>query len=336
MITGRFNFTVPIESAGLRIDRFLVGAAAEAGLMMSRTRLQTLITDDCVELGGVVATGKTKLAAGDLVTLSVPPAAPPEPAAQDIPLDIVFEDAHLLVLDKAPGLVVHPAAGHEDGTLVNALIGHCGNSLSGIGGVKRPGIVHRLDKDTSGLMVVAKTDAAHAGLSAIFADHGRTGSLVREYLAFCWGVPDRHHGTVDAELGRDPQSRMKVAIVADGRGRHAVTHWTREHAFGTEAARLRLRLETGRTHQIRVHMTALGHPLIGDAVYGTGFKTKAARLQPAARSAAMSLERQALHAAALGFTHPVTGAELRFTSDLPSDLRALEAALTDGSHPAPL
>lgn len=258
--------------------------------------------------------------------MAVPPPVAAEPEAEAIPLAVVHEDSHLLVLDKPAGLVVHPAAGHASGTLVNALLAHCGNSLSGIGGVRRPGIVHRLDKDTTGLMVVAKTDAAHRGLSELFADHGRSGTLERSYTAFVWGVPAAAGGTVDRSLGRHPHKRDRMAIVPEGRGRHAVTHWTRIDAYDGTAA-VRCRLETGRTHQIRVHMAALGHPLIGDPVYGTGFRTKAARLAPAARTAAETLGRQALHADVLGFAHPVTGKILRFESPLPPDLAALGRAL---------
>lgn len=329
--TGLFHFTVAPEHAGLRIDRFLALATESAGIRLSRTRLQALIAAGHVVVGvDSAAQGKTKVSSGDLVHLAVPAPAVAEPIAQVIPLAVVFEDEHLLVIDKPAGLVVHPAPGHADGTLVNALIAHCRESLSGIGGVKRPGIVHRLDKDTSGLMAVAKTDAAHAGLSALFADHGRTGSLVRDYLAFVWGVPERRHGTIDAELGRDPNNRLKVGVVPAGKGRAAVTHWDRERQFGDAAALIRCRLETGRTHQIRVHLTAMGHPLIGDAVYGTGFRTKVARLPPASRAAALELERQALHAATLGFDHPITGAPLRFDAPLPQDLADLRNALDAG------
>ena len=240
------------------------------------------------------------------MTLSLPEPEPAAPQGEDIPLNIVFEDAHLLVVDKPAGLVVHPAPGHESGTLVNALIAHCGESLSGIGGVKKPGIVHRIDKDTSGLIVIAKTDAAHAGLSKLFEDHGRNLNLTRDYLAFVWGAPERAQGTVDAPIGRHATQRERMAVVSAARGREAITHWERLEDFGA-ASLLACRLETGRTHQIRVHMAHIGHPLIGDLTYGAGFKTKVARLSPEARAAVEALGRQALHAATLGFTHPVTG-----------------------------
>ena len=317
---------------GQRLDRALAAAAEAAGLTLSRTRLQALITGGHVRVDGKPASeAKAKVAAGAAIAVTLPPPVPAEPRAQPIALRVVFEDGHLLVLDKPAGLVVHPAAGHEDGTLVNALIAHCGDSLSGIGGVRRPGIVHRLDKDTSGLMVVAKSDVAHAGLSAIFADHGRSGSLVRDYLALVWGAPIANAGTVDAALGRDPHHRLKVAVVPAGTGRRAITHWSVAERFGPPTALLRCRLETGRTHQIRVHMAALGHPILGDPVYGTGFKTKAATLDEPARSSIQALRRQALHAATLGFAHPVTGETLLFRSDLPPDLEQIRSALAQRS-----
>ena len=235
------------------------------------------------------------------------------------------------MIDKPAGLVVHPAPGHAAGTLVNALIRHCGASLSGVGGVKRPGIVHRLDKDTSGLLVVAKTDAAHRGLAELFADHGRTGSLEREYLALVWGRFDAAAGKIAAPIGRDPRHRERMAVVAEARGRHATTHWRLEEALGP-ASLVACRLETGRTHQIRVHMASIGHPLLGDSVYGAGFKTKAAHLGDDARAALVALGRQALHASVLGFEHPATGETLRFESPPPEDfsrlLNALQATRT--------
>ncbi len=218
---------------------------------------------------------------------------------------------------------------------MNALIGHCGDSLSGIGGVKRPGIVHRLDKDTSGLLVAAKSDAAHAGLSEQFASHGADGRLERAYLAVVWGVPPRIKGVVDAPLSRSTHSRVKIAVAAEGAGRHAVTHYDVLEVFSDAkgepvAALVRLLLETGRTHQIRVHMAHIGHPLLGDPVYGRGFQTRAARLEEPAREALAALGRQALHAAELGFEHPVTGRPLSFQADPPADLARLIAALRAG------
>ena len=316
------------EAAGQRIDRALA-AAAEGGIgpPLSRTRLQALIAEGCVSLDGVAITDpKHKAQTGAEVTIHLPRPTDAVPRAEAIALDVVHEDDDLLVIDKPAGLVVHPAAGHESGTLVNALLAHCGASLSGIGGVRRPGIVHRLDKDTTGLMVVAKSDRAHQGLSAIFADHGRSGSLIRLYMAVVWGAPDRRSGTIEAPLGRHPHHREKVAVLPPGRGRHAVTHWSVEDSLGP-ATLVACRLETGRTHQIRVHMAESGHPLVGDALYGSGFLTKARLLSPEARAAVDALGRQALHAAVLGFDHPVTGRTLRFDSALPADLRTVVDAL---------
>jgi 23S rRNA pseudouridine1911/1915/1917 synthase len=323
-------FVVPQESAGGRLDRFLAERPEAAAAHLSRSRIKTLIEEGRVRVGGRAATDAgRRLAAGDEVTLDLPPAAPAAPEAEDIALNVVFEDAHLVVVDKPAGLVVHPASGHESGTLVNALIALCGDSLSGIGGVKKPGIVHRIDKDTSGLLVVAKTDAAHLGLSRLFADHGRTLPLIREYRAFVWGVPARSHGAVDAPIGRHATQRARMAVTPPARGREAVTHWETLETYGA-ASLLACRLETGRTHQIRVHMAHVGHPLIGDPTYGAGFKTKAALLSAPARAAVEALGRQALHAAVLGFAHPVTGEELLFESPLPPDLAALREGLRQG------
>jgi 23S rRNA pseudouridine1911/1915/1917 synthase len=255
---------------------------------------------------------------------------PAEPEGENIPLDIVFEDDDIIVIDKPKGLVVHPAAGHATGTLVNALIAHCGDSLSGIGGVKRPGIVHRLDKDTTGLMVVAKNDAAHASLTAQFADHGRTGEMRRGYLAFVWGVPGRQRGTVDAPIDRHPHAREKMAV-REG-GREAVTHWEVREVFNGRdgkpvASLLACQLETGRTHQIRVHMAHIGHPLLGDSVYGPHFKTKASQLGAEAQGALAALGRQALHAYLLALEHPRGGEILHWEAALPEDLLLLEKTL---------
>ena len=298
---------------------------AEAGL--SRTRLQSLIAAGHVHLDGrPITSANFKVPGAGQVVVAVPAAADADPVAQSVPFRVVFEDDDLLVLDKPAGLVVHPAAGHADGTLVNGLLAHCGDSLSGIGGVRRPGIVHRLDKDTSGLMVVAKTDAAHRGLTALFADHGRTLFLDRRYLAVVWGTPSAPAGAVERPLARHSHLRDRMSVVPEGRGRTALTHWTTLERF-PGASLLECRLETGRTHQIRVHMTHAGHPLIGDPVYGAGYRTKVAHLDPVAAAVATAFPRQALHAATLGFVHPATGAVVSFTSPPPADLAGLLAAL---------
>ena len=323
----RFAFAVGAGEVGERLDRFLSQAAAARGLALSRTRLKALIEAGQATIDGAEARDPAaRVAEGAAIVIAVPPAEDSAIAGEDMPLRIVFEDAHLLVVDKPAGLVVHPAPGHAAGTLVNALIRHCGDSLSGVGGVKRPGIVHRLDKDTSGLLVVAKNDAAHRGLAALFADHGRSGSLRREYRALVWGAPERAAGTVAAAIGRHRFSREKMAVVADNRGRAAVTHWRVEETLGP-ASLIACRLETGRTHQIRVHLAYIGHPLLGDSVYGAGFKTKASLLSAAARGALDALGRQALHAAVLAFDHPITGEPLAFESPLPEDFDNLVSIL---------
>lgn len=312
-----------VAEGGTRLDRALVALFPD----LSRARLQDLIRAGHVTRGGIpVRDPAQKVDAGTSLTLILPPPRPAAPAAEATDLPIVHEDADLIVIDKPAGLVVHPAPGHERGTLVNALIAHCGASLSGIGGVRRPGIVHRLDKDTSGLIVVAKNDAAHQGLTAQFADHGRTGPLERAYAAIVWGLPQPRAGTIRANLARSQFHREKIAVVPDGSGRDAITHYSVTEAY-PEAALVNCRLETGRTHQIRVHMAHRGHPLLGDPVYGAAFRTKAARLAPDARSALTALGRQALHAALLGFRHPRTGTTLRFESPLPPDLAALVTQL---------
>ena len=316
-------------SAPDRLDRVL----ARAWTDISRSRLQALIRTGSLTVNGEVCRDPSaRIGPGAQIAIDIPPAEPAEPKGEAIDLVIAYEDDDVVVIDKPAGLVVHPAAGHERGTLVNALIAHCGDSLSGIGGVRRPGIVHRLDKDTSGLMIVAKNDRAHRSLSAQFADHGRSGPLERAYLALVWGVPDRRRGTVTTELGRSPHSRDKMAVVSTGKGREAITHYVVQETFGLPdgaslASLVRCTLETGRTHQIRVHMVHLGHPLLGDAVYGAGFKTKANRMEPRAQQALRDLGRQALHAAVLGFEHPATGQALRFESALPPDLEKLVEAL---------
>jgi 23S rRNA pseudouridine1911/1915/1917 synthase len=323
--------TSPLDK-GERLDKWLAREWPD----LSRTRLKALVLAGAVTLAGTpIDDPGHRLAGGETIAIEIPPALPAEPEAQAIPLSVIFEDDDLLVIDKPAGLVVHPAAGHENGTLVNALIAHCGDSLSGIGGVRRPGIVHRLDKDTSGLLVVAKNDLAHQGLAAQFADHGRTGPLQRAYRAVVWGVPSRRRGTVDAPIDRSNRHRDRMAVVARGKGREALTYYEVDEFLPAAvrdptASLLTCRLETGRTHQIRVHMAHLGHPLLGDPVYGSGFRTKASLLAPQARDFVEHFPRQALHAALLGFAHPRHAKEMLFESPLPGDLRDLLAALRLG------
>jgi 23S rRNA pseudouridine1911/1915/1917 synthase len=299
--------------AGWRLDRALAAAVPT----LSRERLKALIRSGSLESGGgLLRDPATKVRGDETLRLTVPEPTPAHNQAQDIPLTIAFEDEHLLVVDKPAGLVVHPAAGNFDGTLVNALLHHCGGSLSGIGGVARPGIVHRIDKATSGLLVVAKTDVAHEGLARQFAAH----SVARKYLAIVDGVPRLPGGTVDAPLARSSANRKKIAIVADGRGKRAVTHWTRQVVLN-DAALVECRLETGRTHQVRVHMASVGHPLLGDQVYGGAQKTHRKRLNE------LGFHRQALHAAEIGFVHPVTKARIDIASPMPDDMQELFTAL---------
>lgn len=319
--------TVNGEEGSRRLDRVLAVHVPD----LSRSRLKALIVDGHVATGArIVRDPAYHVSAGETITIAVPEATPPEPLAESIPLDVVYEDDAIIVINKPAGLVVHPAAGNETGTLVNALIAHCGASLSGIGGIKRPGIVHRLDKDTTGLLVVAKTDRAHQSLSAQFADHGRTGALRRGYLALVWGAPQHRSGTIDLPIGRHPTIRQKMAVRQDGR--EAITHWeVLERFSGLDAASvgatLACQLETGRTHQIRVHLSHAGHPLMGDATYGAGFRTKISRLGDEARTALDALDRQALHAAALRIEHPATGEILEWNAPWPADMERLARAL---------
>ena len=323
----KLEVTVAGDEGSSRLDRVLAVRRPE----LSRSRLKALILAGQVSMQSApIRDPAYHVAQGDTITIDVPEAVAAEPSGEDIALDIVYEDGDIIVIDKPKGLVVHPAAGHETGTLVNALIAHCGTSLSGIGGVKRPGIVHRLDKDTSGLMVAAKNDRAHKSLTEQFADHGRTGAMRRGYMAFVWGVPNRQRGTVDAPIDRHPHAREKMAV-REG-GREAVTHWEIQETFvGRDgkpvAALLACQLETGRTHQIRVHLAHIGHPLMGDAVYGPHFKTKASHLGPRSQAALTALDRQALHAYLLALEHPKTGEILEWISDLPDDLTLLRDCL---------
>ena len=305
-----------IANGAQRLDKALAEASG-----LSRERVKALMGEGRVTLDGKPATqASLKPAAGAAFEISIPAVTPDEAQAEDIPLNVVFEDAHLIVIDKPAGLVVHPAVGNYDGTLVNALLHHCQGQLSGIGGVARPGIVHRIDKDTSGLLVVAKSDAAHEGLARQFEDH----SIERAYLALVGGNPLPPSGTVTGAIARSNSDRKKMALVKDGRGKHAVTHYATLERFPF-AALVECRLETGRTHQVRVHMTSLGHPLLGDPAYGR----TPAKLKPLLDE--HKFTRQALHAAILGFVHPVTGAALRFESPLPADMEALLVDLRNNS-----
>ncbi len=321
---------VPAEAAGQRLDQWLAATLQD----LSRSRVQALIKAGAVTLGGgAVHEPSRKIAGGERFTVAMPAPEAPEPKGEPIPLDILYEDGEIVVINKPAGLVVHPGAGNWTGTLVNALIHHCGDSLSGIGGVRRPGIVHRLDKETSGVMVVAKTDQAHRALSEAFADHGRTGDLERAYVALVWGVPSRDTGTVDAPLGR-ARDRLLRAVVPKDRddARHAVTHYRVLKRFPPAgeafASLVECRLETGRTHQIRVHMAHIGHPVVGDPDYGKAFRTKANRLPEPARSSAAAFPRQALHAGLLAFRHPATHIPMSLEAPLPEDMRELVGAFS--------
>ncbi|WP_284212182.1 RluA family pseudouridine synthase [Methylobacterium brachythecii] len=323
--------TIAPDAAVDRLDRVLAASLTE----LSRSRLQALIREGRVLCDGAVALDPSrKVGPGMRIEVAVPEPIPAEPQPEAMDLVIPYEDDQLVVIDKPAGLVVHPGAGHETGTLVNALVAHCGASLSGIGGVRRPGIVHRLDKDTSGLLVVAKTDRAHQRLSAQFADHGRSGDLERAYLALVWGVPEPRSSTITTNLARSQKNREKIAVVREGEGRHAVTHYRVEALPGPDGlvALVRCVLETGRTHQIRVHLSHRGHPLLGDDTYGSAMKTKAVKLGQEAQGALTALGRQALHATLLGFRHPGTGERLHFESPLPPDMAALLDALSQNSR----
>ena len=309
------------DEAGERLDK----ALAARWPQLSRARLQALIDQGALTHDGApITSGSGKVQAG-LYHLSVPAPVAAEPQPEDIPLVVLYEDAHLIVIDKPAGMAAHPAPGSHGGTLVNALLHRCAGQLSGIGGVARPGIVHRLDKDTSGVMVAAKSDAAHAGLSALFAAH----DIERAYIALVRGAPSPAAGTIHTRIGRSPHDRKKMAVLRteQASGREAITHYRTERAFGSAdrplAARVLCRLQTGRTHQIRVHLASKGSPCLGDMIYGSG--SPAAPVRDAVQKAALA--RQALHAAILGFVHPVTGQALRFETAPPADMAALEALL---------
>ncbi len=345
------DLIVTDEAEGLRLDKFLAQSVRD----LSRSRLKQLITGGEVSLGRPASrspqiTPETiddpsyRVKCGDQIFFSLPQTAEPDPVGQDIPLDVVYEDDQVIVINKPAGMVVHPAPGNPDGTLVNALIYHCGDSLSGINGVKRPGIVHRIDKDTSGLMVAAKTDRAHQKLAKQFARH----SLERAYQAVVWGVPNPAAGAIDEKIGRDPRNRLKMAVAPaeSKRGRAAITHYRvlrrlepRRQTFEKGAAIKRLppslslvecRLETGRTHQVRVHMAHIGYPLVGDPFYGKSGPAQSRNFSIPAQEAINSFKRQALHAYVIGFVHPTTGADLKFEAQLPNDMKRLISALERG------
>ena len=313
-----------IDAPGVRLDK----ALAAAFPTLSRARLQALLAEGAVRRDGQpISSGSAKAQPG-LYAVIMPPVVAATPQPEAIPLTVLFEDADLIVIDKAPGMATHPAPGCETGTLVNALLAHCGDSLSGIGGVARPGIVHRLDKDTSGVMVAAKSDRAHAGLSALFATH----DIERTYVALTRGAPTPEKGRIQTQIGRSSSDRKKMAVLKSG-GREAITDYVVQKTFGQPAkasaaplaARVACTLHTGRTHQIRVHLASKGSPLLGDPVYGSGSPAIPVR----AAVAEVSLTRQALHAAVLGFVHPVTGQALRFETAPPEDMQRLEALLAD-------
>ena len=313
-----------IDASGVRLDK----ALADAFPTLSRARLQALLAEGAVTRDGAVLTGGSAKAQPGLYVVALPPVAPATPQPQAIPLTVLYEDADLIVIDKPAGMAAHPAPGTPDGTLVNALLAHCGDSLSGIGGVARPGIVHRLDKDTSGVMVAAKTDRAHQGLSALFATH----DIERTYIALTRGAPSPSRARIVTRIGRSTGDRKKMAVLKAG-GREAITDYVVQTTFGEPAksggapmaARVACTLHTGRTHQIRVHLSSKGSPILGDATYGSGSSAIPVR----AAIAEAGLTRQALHAAVLGFVHPVTGEQMRFETALPTDMLRLEALLSE-------
>lgn len=311
------TYTVPVsgDKAGMRLDKLLADAVPQ----LSRTRIKALIEAGQVRCASEPVGDpalRVKVSQSFVISVPAPQAATPQP--QNLPLDIIHEDNDVIVIHKPAGLVVHPAAGHGDGTLVNALLAHCGESLSGIGGVSRPGIVHRLDKDTSGLMVAAKNDAAHRSLSEQFAAH----SLERAYYALVWGVPLRRRGEITGNIGRSPANRKKMAVVKRG-GKPALTRYKVVKAYGTLASLIECRLATGRTHQIRVHMNSLGHPVIGDPLYGGSAKNRLSKAPESAKHTFSAFKRQALHAYLIGFIHPITLEKVRFSIELSRDINKL-------------
>ncbi|QEX18791.1 pseudouridine synthase [Hypericibacter terrae] len=311
--------TIEADQQGERVDRALAARLPD----LSRSRLKSLIEEGRVQSGErTISDPSQRVKPGQNFVISIPDATAPEPLAEDIPLVVRYEDDALIVIDKPAGMVVHPAPGNEGATLVNALIAHCGASLSGIGGVRRPGIVHRLDKDTSGLLVAAKHDIAHRKLAADFASH----DIERAYQAVVWGVPAKKSGEIEGNIGRHPVHRKKMTVLARG-GKPALTRYRVLKSFGRLASLVECRLATGRTHQIRVHLASIGHPLLGDPTYGRATPARLNALPPKVRAVVAGFKRQALHAWLLGFEHPVTGEVLRWESPLPSDMQALISSL---------
>lgn len=329
-MTDVFDIIVSQQEAGTRLDRLLADRLPD----ISRSRIKNLISDghlsQLTDTSPIaISSVSQKVKEGDTYQLSLPEPETAEPTPQNIPIEIVFEDDYLVIVNKPAGMVVHPAPGSPDGTLVNALLHHCEGSLAGIGGVKRPGIVHRIDKETSGLLVVAKTDQAHAGLSAQFADH----SCERIYTAICRGMPSQLNGRIEGNIARHPKDRKKMAITDRG-GKHAVTHYRTLETYSSGghyvASKIECQLETGRTHQVRVHMASINHPLIGDPVYGNPGRLPAA-VSGMVKSELKGFKRQALHARTLGFLHPVSGKALKFSSELPNDMSRLLETLASVS-----
>ena len=314
--SSTYAVTAQAADAGARLDKFLTDHLED----FSRSRVKSLITDGHVQISGAKVTDPSRrVKSEENFEVFVPAVLPASPVGQKIELDVVYEDSDLIVIDKPPGLVVHPAPGNPDMTLVNALIAHCGDSLSGIGGEARPGIVHRLDKDTSGLMVAAKNDQAHRFLAEQFAAH----SLERAYKAVVWGMPDQKVGEIESNIGRNPRNRKKMAVVKRG-GKTALTRYKVEKRLGEWASLVECRLATGRTHQIRVHMASIGHAVIGDPLYGGSNSKKLNKNVPILlQKAVENLHRQALHAYLIGFVHPRTQEKITFKSPLPSDISAL-------------
>lgn len=318
-----FHINIGPDLAGSRLDKVLAGALPD----ISRSRLKALIEEGHVreQQNGAPASPSRKVKNGEIYQVTIPEAEDPDPQPENIPLDIVFEDEHLVIVNKAPGMVVHPAAGSPSGTLVNALLHHCRGTLSGIGGVKRPGIVHRIDKDTSGLLIVAKNDKAHNGLAEQFADH----SIDRIYTAICKGHPTPLHNRIEGNIARHPTDRKRMAVSKTG-GKWAATHYKTVTHYAQNgkpvASRIECKLETGRTHQVRVHMAHIGHPLVGDPVYSRSAIGNS--IKGPVRAALLGFKRQALHARTLGFIHPISGEAFKFDSDLPYDMKQLLETLS--------